>query len=324
KEQDWKEVERKSHTVFVDGLPQDIAKLSLYKIFGWAVTVVDIYVSRKKRRNSNKPFAFIRFDSRGGVERAVQKINGTFVGTSKMTVKFANFQRGVQEQEEIKERRSVGRDGKEIGQQPVLSNKRGGLNVNEGRSQGDVAKKVLRERKAIKVQTDPTQADLLKRSVVAESINTIRFGWRKEQIAEKWEGPGEVECRDLGPFKCLLTFKSVEARDIALRSPGLQWIFFEIRPQWGFTRTLSRRVWLEVVGVPVHLWSEKTFMNIGKIWGKPVMMDEITDYYLSYTCASILIDSYEWEMIHEWVVLEDGDKKFEVYVKEFGREMYSA
>ncbi|MED6185390.1 hypothetical protein PIB30_056667 [Stylosanthes scabra] len=57
-----------------------------------------------------------QFDSRGRAERAVQKINGTFVGTSKMTVKFANFQRGVQEQEAIKKRRSAGRDGKETGQ----------------------------------------------------------------------------------------------------------------------------------------------------------------------------------------------------------------
>ncbi|MED6197111.1 hypothetical protein PIB30_053644 [Stylosanthes scabra] len=65
-------------------------------------------------------------------------------------------------------------------------------------------------------------------------------------------------------------------------------------------------------------------MNISKLWGKPVMMDELTDYYLSYTCASILVDSYECEFIHEWVVLDDGERKFEVYVKEIGREMYNA
>ncbi|MED6182519.1 hypothetical protein PIB30_029137 [Stylosanthes scabra] len=77
------------------------------------------------------------------------------------------------------------------------------------------------------------------------------------------------------------------------------------------------------MGIPVHLWLTDTMMKIGKFWGKPVMMDEVTDYYLSYTCASILIDSFQWEFIHEWVVLEDGDRKYDVYVKEFGREMYN-
>ncbi|MED6115784.1 hypothetical protein PIB30_094023, partial [Stylosanthes scabra] len=166
KRQNWREVERKSHTVFVDGLPHDIAKASLYKIFGWAGEVVDIYVSRKRRRESNRPFVFVRFGSKGGAERAVQKIN---------------------------------------------------------------------ERKAIRVKADPTQTDILKRSLVAESLNTIRFGWTKEQIAEKWEGPCEVDCRDLGPFRCILKFETAEARDIALESPGLQSLFFEMRPQWGFT-----------------------------------------------------------------------------------------
>ncbi|MED6119060.1 hypothetical protein PIB30_008279 [Stylosanthes scabra] len=56
----WSELEVRSHTVFVDGLPNDIAKRTLYKIFGWAGYVTDIYVSRKKRRGTNKLFAFVR------------------------------------------------------------------------------------------------------------------------------------------------------------------------------------------------------------------------------------------------------------------------
>ncbi|MED6173750.1 hypothetical protein PIB30_062593 [Stylosanthes scabra] len=195
---DWNETERKTHTIFVDGLPHDVAKMTLFKVFGWAGGVVDIYVSRKKRRGSNRPFAF---------------------------------------------------------------------------------------------------------------------------IVEAWDGPGEVECRDLGPFKCILTFETVEAKDIALNSPGLQSLFFELRPLWEFTRAISSRIWLEITGVPLHLWSADTFLNIGKIWGKPVMMDELTDYYISYTCGSILVDSYEWEFINEWVALDDGNRRFEVYVKEFGREI---
>ncbi|MED6119377.1 hypothetical protein PIB30_011180 [Stylosanthes scabra] len=259
-------------------------KKSLIRTYG------QVYVSRKRRRSSSKPFAFIRFDSRGGAERVVQKINGTFVGTSKMMVKLANSQRyGKDGIGMTRHGRSDGND-KEVALHPGQHDQLEVSKGNEGGSSKDDVRNAGPKRKTIMATPDSTQVDLLKRNVVAESLNTIRFGWTKEQIAENWEGPGEVECRDLGPFKCILSFESVEARDIALESPCLHSIFFEI----------------------------------GKLWGKPVMVDELTDYYLSYTCASILIDSYEWEMIHEWVTLQDGEYNFETYVKEFGRKMHSA
>ncbi|MED6158341.1 hypothetical protein PIB30_031863 [Stylosanthes scabra] len=156
-------------------------------------------------------------------------------------------------------------------------------------------------RKSIKVMADPIQVDILKRSVIAETLKTIHFGWTK-----------------------LRRNGRVRVRDTALVSPGLKSLFFEIKPQWEFLVVRSRRVWIEITGVPVRLWSVDTFMRIGKIWEKPVMLDELTDYYLSYTCGSMLIDSFQWELIHEWVTLEEGEYKFEVYVKEFEREIYSA
>ncbi|MED6193437.1 hypothetical protein PIB30_019361 [Stylosanthes scabra] len=306
--------------MFVDGLPRDIAKRSLFKIFGWVGGVIDIYVSRKVRKGSKCPFAFVGFDSRGGAERAVQKLNGTFMGTNRMEIKIAEFKRRWRSDDEGPQVRHA-RMGREGGFDRAKNRCRAQGGAKEYRH---ATKQVTETRKTIEVHSDPIQLDILRRSVVGESIESIRFKWIKEQIAEKWEGPGEVYYRDMGPFKCILTFESVEARDRALVSPGLCPLFDELRPQWGFSMVRSRRVWIEVVGVPIHLWSVETFMNIGKIWGKPVMMDELTELYILYTCGSILIDSYQWDMINEWVVLVDGERRFEVYVKEFGREMYSA
>ncbi|MED6222049.1 hypothetical protein PIB30_060724 [Stylosanthes scabra] len=289
---------------------KDIVKRTLFKIFRWAGYVTDVYVSWRKRRGTNKLFAFVRFDSRGVAERAVRKLNGTFVGTTRMEVKLAEFQR--REQRRNQKSSSVRLDG---GSGTAHTHN---LKVDVEKREARVVPSVSPVRKSVKVFTDPTQEDILKRSIVAESINTIRFSWTKEQIAEVWNGPGEMACRDIGPFKCLLTSESVEAWDLALKHQGLCELFFEMRPQWGFLYVRSRRVWIEVVGVPVHLWSENTFMKLGKLWGKPVMMDELTNYYLSYTCASILINSYQWETIQKWVPLEDGDRKFDVFVKEFG------
>ncbi|MED6110421.1 hypothetical protein PIB30_042727 [Stylosanthes scabra] len=252
----WRDIERSSYSVFVDGLPQETAKGTLFKIFGWASLVTDVYISRKRRKGTNKLFAFVRFDSRGGAERAVTKLNSTFIGTARMAVKLAVFQR-----------------------REMAGNQRWNHRGRDERS-------------------DSTQL-------------------RTNEVVMKKEGGKEIP--SAVPEK-----KSIKTRDVALGHEGLCSLFFELRPQWGFSYMRSRRIWIEVTGVPIYLWSEDIFMKLGKLWGKLVMMNELTDYYLSYTCARILIDSFQWEMIHEWVTLEDGDKKFAVFVKEFGREIYSA
>ncbi|MED6107925.1 hypothetical protein PIB30_018767 [Stylosanthes scabra] len=230
----------------------------LYRIFGWAGGVVDIYVSRKTKRNSRSSFAFVRFDSRKGAERAVKNLNGTYIGSRRMMVKMAEFRRG----QELYWVRNEGRNGYAEVKKGCLGPSAKRVDDKEAEKGGCDEQKTV-ARRVIKVRTDPIQADLLSRSVVAESLDTIQFEWIKEQIAERWEGPGDVYCRDLGPFKCILTFNSVEARDFALVQEGVD------RDR-----------------VLVHLWSEETFMSIGKIYGKPVMMDELTDYCLSYTCDS--------------------------------------
>ncbi|MED6186804.1 hypothetical protein PIB30_070256 [Stylosanthes scabra] len=56
-----------------------------------ARTVTDVYVSRKRRKGTSRPFAFVRFDAKGGAERAVRKMNGVCIGSKRMIVKMASF-----------------------------------------------------------------------------------------------------------------------------------------------------------------------------------------------------------------------------------------
>ncbi|MED6138037.1 hypothetical protein PIB30_070603 [Stylosanthes scabra] len=100
---------------------------------------------------------------------------------------------------------------------------------------------------------------------------------------------GRVKCKDVGPFRCLVTFESETIRDEALSNQILMNVFDEIRHHWGLVWSFSRRVWVEVMWLPTIVWSEETFKSIAKLWGK-VKVDE-------------------WE--------------FEIFVKEFGAAVYS-
>ncbi|MED6157712.1 hypothetical protein PIB30_025824 [Stylosanthes scabra] len=53
------------------------------------------------------------------------------------------------------------------------------------------------------------------------------------------------------------------------------------------------------------------------------MLDDRTEVPKSFTVGRILIDSYQWEIINEWVSIKIENQTFEVHVKEVGAEIYS-
>ncbi|MED6108434.1 hypothetical protein PIB30_023842 [Stylosanthes scabra] len=86
-------------------------------------------------------------------------------------------------------------------------------------------------------------------------------------------------------------------------------------------KTLSRAVasgesrWLVV--------SRDAFEKIIKAREKFVIEDFATKDCFSFTAPRILSDSYQWEPIQEWMTLKLKNKEFEVYAREFGRDVYS-
>ncbi|MED6192685.1 hypothetical protein PIB30_012285 [Stylosanthes scabra] len=67
----------------------------------------------------------------------------------------------------------------------------------------------------------------------------------------------------------------------------------------------------------------KNIKRITELWGKVVMMDDRTEEAKSFSTARILVDSFQWEMINEWITIKIEDRVFEVFAKEVGPEVYS-
>ncbi|MED6170455.1 hypothetical protein PIB30_031107 [Stylosanthes scabra] len=91
-------------------------------------------------------------------------------------------------------------------------------------------------------------------------------------LLEEWKGPGEIEVRDIGPHRCLVTFSSPEICDEAMENQLLHSVFDEVRPHWDIFWSLLRRVWIEVMGVPEAK---------------------------SFSVARMSIGSYQWDVINE-------------------------
>ncbi|MED6123946.1 hypothetical protein PIB30_054373 [Stylosanthes scabra] len=120
---------------------------------------------------------------------------------------------------------------------------------------------------------------------MAECIRHFDFDSKKRELMEVWRGKGDIECRDLGSKKCIITLGSVEDKEKALQDPTLNSLFDELRPLWARTRCLSCRVWLEITGMPIQLWAEENFVRLASLWGKYEMMDDVTEKMTSFNSA---------------------------------------
>ncbi|MED6144723.1 hypothetical protein PIB30_018196 [Stylosanthes scabra] len=248
-------------TVFEDNLPKHITKRFLYR-------------------------EFRRYDAKGGAVRAREGLHGSFVAGKPIFVKESIFERTSRKNEaEGGVDTRFGLKKKWIlTTQPKLHHE-----LNYGNEDRIEKVEKQEDRKIVTVNASKKQKDLLDRSVIAESFEPIKFRYVVEAMKKFNEEYGKIECRDLGPRKCILTFLTSERRDKALSKAILDQFFNKVRPYWGFKWSRNRRVWVELMGLPLHVWSEETFMLIAKgVDAKLVMQNELTKEGASFSVARIL------------------------------------
>ncbi|MED6217511.1 hypothetical protein PIB30_018321 [Stylosanthes scabra] len=88
-----REYESGVHTIFLDNLPRTVMKGELFKEFFGYEIIKDVFVSRKRRRNRNGLFAFIRFEELDSVRSAVTGMNGVWWQGRKLHVTMSRFRR---------------------------------------------------------------------------------------------------------------------------------------------------------------------------------------------------------------------------------------
>ncbi|MED6127160.1 hypothetical protein PIB30_085457 [Stylosanthes scabra] len=91
------------------------------------------------------------------------------------------------------------------------------------------------------------------------------------------ERGGSVMCKDVGPYKCLLTFGNKMIKEEAKTYPSLLSIFVELGVRLNFVWSLVQiTTSLGLTGFSVHLWSREIFKSISKLCGKFIFEDDVT------------------------------------------------
>lgn len=80
-----------------------------------------------------------------------------------------------------------------------------------------------------------------------------------------------------------------------------------------------RCAWIECKGVPIYAWTENTFVNIAKIWGEFLDLDNVTPSLTMFESAKVLIVTERPEIIWDKIILKVNDVDYVVYVCEMIR-----
>ena len=333
-----KNIEARSFTVFVDNLPPTMSQSWLWQIFYLHGTVTDAFVSRKKRVVNNKPFAFVRFNSKKEALKAIQMMNGTVVRGHTMMVREAKFKRFSKEEVEGKRypERSMmfpngvidGRTFKDV----VLQKPKGPNNtikmqenqvIRDSRNRSNTVKgkqRDVNEEKTTVVygEINDDMKEKLSRSIIGETTYPVNVDVLKERLLQEWYTI--VEVKPMGAYKTVLTFESVQDKEDALKLGGdcLKNHFADVR-DWSIEEfNQTRRVWIECLGVPPHAWSYENFRKIADVWGRYICLDRSTREGTDFTSAKILIDTCVFTNIQQWIYFSVGGTGYDIFIKEVG------
>ena len=128
----------------------------------------------------------------------------------------------------------------------------------------------------------------------------------------------KIMVRDLGKFKFLLTMESKEMKEKLMTEEGerlKQW--FSSISDWAEEDVCkTRRLWLEIVGVPIQIWSEQNIRKIAENWGDVVYVEQDTSTLESFSSAKVVIDTLSMSPIEDEAILHVQGKGFRVSVFE--------
>ncbi|KAL4383787.1 hypothetical protein GQ457_15G029600 [Hibiscus cannabinus] len=110
-------------------------------------------------------------------------------------------------------------------------------------------------------------------------------------------------------------YKEEDMRDLISRPAIKQW-FTKIEGWKPGVQIGSRSVWLSVVGIPIHLWSEDTFCNIAQVWGSLIRVEDATAEPQSFERARFLIETSCVDRIEETLKLFWGEESYRIRIQE--------
>ncbi|CAO2826358.1 unnamed protein product [Amaranthus hypochondriacus] len=282
-------------SLFIDGIPRNVVWGELKNLFSEMGDVVDLYVSKKQRKNMDGVFGFVRYQKAQEAERAIATLDGKTVGGSKISVAHARYQRGGM-----------------VASPPVRPNPIRRPAFRDTRRYADVVKGTHSNHgKVEEGKNIPISLSL--RVVEQEGVINLESAMANIKDANI----PVVSSYSLSPTKMILFFESeqdiVEVMDFA--SP--LWTMFDDVRRWTEGETYSDRIlWLDCFGIHPQCWNDETIRMIGEKWGPVLKIEREVQGVSSISYARMMVRTHAQNKVDARIRLTWETGACEVWVKE--------
>ncbi|KAH7846637.1 hypothetical protein Vadar_016320 [Vaccinium darrowii] len=291
-------------TVFADNLPQDMDAGWLRQIFSSFGRVVDVFIPLKRSLGFKTKFGFIRFKKKEEATCAIDALDGLLIRNFRILVQFAKYPKSTPSTVKSFQKIQVGDhngnlfDHRWIPKSGVDHPKQ---STSGPPSYADILRggsKVTRPKLVGGIETD---VDWLRKSAVGRLINYCDVNKLQDLLISNsiWD----AHVRSIGGLNVLISFDSVELlNSFLLDKDNLLPKWFSTVEAWNNqTIKASRCVWISCYGVPLKAWCSSTFIEIGKLWGAVISLDEMTENLFAFDKGRMLLLTDFLDCINEVV-----------------------
>lgn len=79
--------------LFVDNLPESICEECLWQNFKFEGSIIDVFISCKKRKKKDNHFGFVRFQNVKDASKMIEHLHGLEIRGCKISVQIATYRR---------------------------------------------------------------------------------------------------------------------------------------------------------------------------------------------------------------------------------------
>jgi len=300
---------KQEFSVHITNLPAKLDRFGLKGIFRRAGTVRDAYIPQRKRDRWGRRFGFVRFQRWQEARRSVQLLDNMQIRGYKVRVTIAKYSKGE---------RSIPRNRETNGRSWIWKKK--GSSEEEGNT----------EVRGLELETKEQGRNNLR--VVKGEINEEFQVWLPYSLVCSTEKPRDLatlsntilsgygQCTRicaLSGYRFILTFTSKEAMEEALKNhEELDLWFYDIKRWDKYDRCESRKVWLEVIGIPPHGWKWQNFRKIAELWGHLICLGRSIEKTDTFETMTMLIQTNILRRIEDEIIFHIEDLGFRIVVKE--------
>jgi hypothetical protein len=289
---------------FITNFPTDATSEDLWKLFLKYGNVGEVYIPKKLDKRGRR-FGFVKFKEVKEVETLSEKLRDVWMGSFKLWVNRSRFGRGEVRETPANKTTMQLSDVKLAGS-------------SNGKSFRDVLlrESSLREKMVLKVTVNEPLCKELQGGVVG--LLACEKEMSRIQTTLFMEGFQSIKVTSMGGNMALL--RSPVEGDVQrlLRSKNecLSFYFTHLKPWNPGLLAAQREVWIQVYGIPLHVWGDNLFKMVGNKFGSFVDYDMETATMARFDVARLKIITAIWASIDETVKVEVEGVVFNLWVVE--------